>query len=308
MILALIIVVVILIISIFTYIFFTSLFLLYGCYKAGKDYDEILYYRRGAWLYRKIEFIGGLAFSLIFLYLSYLGTIQLTSMVNAPAIINIAYIIVMIVIIGLAIYGILQTFAKRLNAWLGTYFILVTIYTVYLVLKIFIGLTSNSSNESPSILSVIGLLILDLFILVYSISSIIGKQGEILAEKIKRFKQDTLILWLIFSKAAWEFAANYPYGLLGIPQTLGITFYTEARTILVLVTNIGIFVIFIILVIVFGYNGIKGYGSEKERLEAGKIELFLAKKSGEREDHIEPSANTKREDEHKIKPIEGKKE
>ncbi len=291
MIIMLVVIVVIIVISIFSYIFFTSLFLLYGCYKMSKDIDERIYYKRGAWIWRGLEFWGGLALSLLFIYLAYIGTFEAMNMTSAPQILNVAYIAVIIVIIGLAIYGLLQSFGKKFNAWLGTYFILITIYTAYLVLKVFLGFT-NGTGE-PSIFTIIGLLVLDLFILLYSISSIIGKQGEFLAERFKRFKQETLILWLIFSKAAWEFAVYFPYGTLGVPQALGIppqafgvTYYTQLGTIVVTVTNIMVLIIFIILIVVFGYIGIQGYDEEKLRLKAGKIDVWLSRKSGERPEHV----------------------
>jgi len=285
MIIMLVVIVAIIIISIFSYIFFTSLFLLYGCFKMSKEIDERIYYKHGAWFWRGLEFWGGLIISLLFIYLAYLGTFEAMTMTNAPEIINIAYIAVIIAVIGLAIYGLMQSFGKKFNAWLGTYFILITIYTAYLVIKVFLGFT-DGTGESSSIFTIIGLLVLDLFILLYSISSIIGKQGEFLAERFKRFKQETLILWLIFSKAAWEFAVYFPYGTLGIVQALGISDYTQLGTLVVTVTNISVLIIFIILIVVFGYIGIQGYDEEKKRLKAGKIEVWLAKKSGERTKHV----------------------
>lgn len=287
MILFLIVIVFFIIVSIFSYIFFTSLLLLYGCFKMSKEIDERLYYKRAAWFWRGLEFFGGFAISLIFLYLAYIGTFEAISVTNAPQIINLAYVVVLIVFIFIAVYGLIHSFGRKFNGWLGTYFILVTIYTVYLVLKVFLGLTGGAGQTS-SLTTIIGLLILDLFILVYSISSIIGKQGEILAERFKKFKKDTLILWLIFSKAAWEFAVNFPYGTLGIVQALGITFYTELGSIVIIVTNISVLVIFLILVVIFGYTGIQAYGEEKKRLKTGKIEIWLSKKSGERIDHERP--------------------
>ena len=303
MIIMLVVIVAIIVISIFSYIFFTSLFLLYGCYKMSKEVDERIYYKHGAWIWRGLEFWGGLALSLLFIYLSYLGTFEAMTMTSAPEILNIAYIAVIIAIIGLAIYGLIQSFGKKFNAWLGTYFILITIYTVYLVLKVFLGLTGGT-GESSSIFTVVGLLILDLFILLYSISSIIGKQGEFLAERFKRFKQETLILWLIFSKAAWEFAVYFPYGTLGIVQALGIPGYTQLGTIVVTVTNIMVLIIFIILIVVFGYIGIQGYGEDKIRLKAGKIDVWFSRKSGERTEHVRHVSKVQKTD----KEIENKRD
>lgn len=303
MIILLVAIVVIIVVSIFSYIFFTSLFLLYGCYKMSKEIDERIYYKHGAWFWRGLEFWGGLTLSLLFIYLSYLGTFEAMTMTNAPEFLNIAYIAVIIAIIGLAIYGLMQSFGKKFNAWLGTYFLLITIYTVYLVLKVFLGLTGGT-GESSSIFIIIGLLVLDLFILLYSISSIIGKQGEFLAERFKRFKQETLILWLIFSKAAWEFAVYFPYGTLGIVQAIGILDYTQLGTLVVTMTNISVLIIFIILIVVFGYIGIQGYDEEKKRLKAGKIEVWLAKKSGERTEHVRHVSKIRESDKEIINKID----
>ena len=66
MIIMLVVIVAIIIVSIFSYIFFTSLFLLYGCYKMSKDIDERIYYKHGAWFWRGLEFWGGLILSLLF--------------------------------------------------------------------------------------------------------------------------------------------------------------------------------------------------------------------------------------------------
>jgi hypothetical protein len=299
MILLLFVIVIIIIISVFSYIFFTSLFLLYGCFKMSKEIDERLYYKHGAWFWRGLEFWGGLAISLLFIYLAFVGTFEAISMTDAPEIISIAYIAMIIVIICLAIYGLIHSFGRKFNGWLGSYFLLVTIYTVYLVLKVFLGLTGGG-GESSSLSTIILLLILDLFILVYSISSIIGKQGKYAAEKFKRFKQETLILWLIFSKAAWEFALNFPYGALGIVQAFGITYYSEIGSIVNTVSNIGVLIIFLILVVIFGYSGIQSYGEEKKRLKGGKIEVWLAKKSGEREDHVRPKSDNIKVEESEI--------
>ncbi|MFX0072189.1 MAG: hypothetical protein ACFFAO_13965 [Candidatus Hermodarchaeota archaeon] len=269
----------------------------------SKEIDERLYYKHGAWFWRGLEFWGGLAISLLFIYLAFIGTFEVISMTNAPEIISIAYIAMMIVIISLAVYGLIHSFGRKFNGWLGSYSLLITIYTVYLVLKVFLGLT-GSTGVSSSLSTIILLLILDLFILVYSISSIIGKQGEYAAEKFKRFKQETLILWLIFSKAAWEFAVNFPYGTFGIPQSLGITYYSDIGSIVNTVTNIGVLIIFLILVVIFGYNGIQSYGEEKKRLKGGKIEVWLAKKSGERDDHIRPKSEDLDVDESEIMDID----
>ncbi len=211
------------IVSVFSYFFFTSYFLLYGIFRTSMDTDEKLYYKRGAWLWRQIEFWGGLflalALLLVFLYITWTAAI----IANVTELIVTAYIAVILVIIGLTIFGLIYSFKRKFNAWLGTYFILVTIYTFYLNLKVFMQLYSGDETTSTIYISTL-LLVLDLFILIYSVSCILGTQGEILAEKLPKFKTQTIFLYLIFSKEAREYAANFPYGTLGFVQIHGFTY------------------------------------------------------------------------------------
>ena len=282
MVILLFIVVIILVIAIFSYIFLSSYFILQGCYSAGKKLDEKLYYKKGAWLWRRLEYHGGLAFSLILLFIFLILTWTAAEQTGVNVLIIIAYLVVIIVIISLAIYGVfISLIKKRLNGWLGTYFLIVTAYTFYLVLKVFMGLYSGPESES-SLYMVIVLIILDVLILLYSIGSILGSKGEILAEKLK-INLDSALLWLIFSKAALEFALNYPYGLFGAPQSLGIEDIQELGATLNLIANLLILVMFFFLIIIFGFYGIHKYGKEKDTMKAKRKEM-KARKSGKREE------------------------
>lgn len=278
------IIVILLIISVFSYIFFTSFFFLYGCYRAGKKTDERLYYKKGSWFWRKLEYFGGLTISLTLLFVFLMLTWTATTITGVTVLLLIAYIAVIIVIMFFAVLSlIISLFQKRLNAWLGVYFLFITGYTFYLVLKVFLSLYGTSGGESP-LYWIIVLIILDLLILIYSISSILGTKGEILVEKFKIVKMDTALLWLIFCKASWEFAANFPYGTFGFAQAMGIQNVTEIGYIVNLIANILILAVFFFLIIIFGFYGLKAYGEDKERMKAGKIELTQARKSGERDD------------------------
>jgi len=278
------------IISVFTYVFFTSFFSLYGCYQMGKELDERLYYRKHSWFWRSIEFFGGLGLSVILLLVFLFATWEATRIVGVTDIIIVAYIVVLIVIAGLTLYTFVSSVKMKFNAWLGPFFLLITFYTFYLVLRIFMGFTSGtgtSSNTTGDLTTTgtfIALLFLDLFILIYSVSCILGSQGKILAEKIPRFKQDTLLLWLIFSKISWEYASNFPYGTLGIAQLIGLESVQILGSLLRLVVSVSILIIFIVLIVVFGVKGIRIYGDEIEKMKSGKQELIYSKKTGERTD------------------------
>ena len=197
-------IVVILIVAVLSYVFLTSYFIVSGCYKAGRDRDEKLYYKKGAWFWRRLEFHGGLAFSLILLFVFLFATLEIASLTDVTGLIVIAFIAVIIVLIVLTIYCYIENILKRrLNAWLGTFFVFITGYTFYLVLKVFLRLYEGT-GEAPPLYQVIALLFLDLFILLYSIGAILGKQGEVLSKKMKGvFSIDTILLWLIFCKAAF---------------------------------------------------------------------------------------------------------
>ena len=282
--------VIFMIVSIFSYIFFTSFFSLYGCYQMGKELDERLYYRKLSWLWRGLEFFGGLILSVLLLLVFLFATWEATRIVGVTEIISVAYIVVIGVIASLTVYMLVSSVKKKFNAWLGTYFLLITFYTFYLVLRIFMGIasetgpTSSTSDDLAASGIFVALLLLDIFILIYSISCILGSQGEILAEKLPRFKQETLLLWLIFSKISWEYAANFPYGTLGIVQEIGIQEVQILGILLRVVVSVVVLIIFIVLTVVFGVKGIRRYGDEIDIMKKGKEEMVYSKKTGERTD------------------------
>jgi hypothetical protein len=78
----------------------------------------------------------------------------------------------------------------------------------------------------------------------YTIGILVGKRAELISKKIKLFKADTILIWLIFSKAAYEMAIINNPGLvsdknwwvltififlLGIVGVLGIATYKKYR-------------------------------------------------------------------------------
>ena len=291
-------IVVVLIVAVLSYIFLTSYFIVAGCYKAGKDRDEKLYYKKRAWLWRRLEFHGGLAFSFILLFIFLFATLEIASLTNVTGLIVIAFIAVIIVLIVLTIYCYIQAFFKRrLNAWLGTFFVFITGYTFYLVLKVFLRLYEGT-GEAPPLYQVIALLLLDLFVLLYSIGAILGKQGEVLAKKTKIFSMDTILLWLIFCKAAFEFGSNFPWGTFGLIQAFGFGNPSEIGPLFNLIAVCSILAIFFFLTIIYGFYGIHQYGKEKEHLKAKRKEIMEARKSGERDDdQIKPDKKITLEEE-----------
>ncbi|MBN1803553.1 MAG: hypothetical protein JW891_18730 [Candidatus Lokiarchaeota archaeon] len=206
--------------SIISYMFMTSWFILYGLILTSKKIDSNLKERKGKKFTRTIEFLGGLAFSLVLLVLFYFApVIDVQKIIFKNEVpyylgiyLTVAYIIVGAAIIGIGVLCFYYVFKKSFNAWYGIFVVLAAGYTFYLVLKIFLAITSPESGSERSLLTEIALLIADVFIIVYAISTLLGKQAEILASKFKRFGLDTAFIWLLFSKASYEFVVNFPYG------------------------------------------------------------------------------------------------
>jgi hypothetical protein len=60
------------------------------------------------------------------------------------------------------------------------------------------------------------MLIGDFAIILYSVATLMGSQAELLMKRLnrKRIGIDTIVLWLVFSKVAYEFARNFPFSQL----------------------------------------------------------------------------------------------
>ncbi len=261
-------------VSIISYVVLTSIFTLYGCYQGGRSLDEKLYCKKHSWFTRGVEFWGGILIALLMLFTFMYATVeQVIEQYGFSIVILLAipYVLVMIVVIALVIFSLIFLLGGRLNAWLGTYFIFVAIYTLYLVLRVLTGLTNGTEEggASQSILLYFGMLVLDLGILFYTISSIFSN-SDVLEKKLKVFNEDSILLWLIFSRAAWEFAVNFPYEIIaGIPIGY-VELIVQIGPWLNLGKNIAILALFILLALLFGIYGVVTYGKEKEHMKVKK--------------------------------------
>jgi hypothetical protein len=233
---------------------------------------KLFKYPKSRTFIRAIIFFGGIAGSLLLLYLFILGPtlfdFSLISTVEVPLFLNLAYVVVGCVIIGLAIFGLILMFKRIFNAWLGIFFIMVATYTLFLVVKIYLGLDEGAINTVQSIWTDIGMLIIDLAIILYSLSTLLGKNAEFLAKRFKRMGIDTAIIWLIFSKVAYEFIHHFPYNIfeaINIPwiQTLSVL----NNDIINLSKNIAVLAFFIVLLLVIGIYEIKKYTKQQKELK-----------------------------------------
>jgi len=260
-------------ISILSYIFLTSWFILYGAYLTSKRLDNNLKTRVHSTLYRGFLFIGGIIGALLLLggYLfgsTYIGDLMgITITQSIYNILNYVVLIVGLMIIVFSIIGIVYLFKGIFNAWLGIFSILTVIYTFYLLVKIFFSL-SSTGGASSSIYTQFALIAVDLFIILYSISTLMGSQANLLFKRLnlKRIDLDTILIWLIFSKVAYEFAHNFPYNwLAGFPYIDILSYLDES--IVNLGKNIGVLIFFILILAVLGLYQMHKYSIKEKKFK-----------------------------------------
>ena len=259
--------------SLFSYVFFTSWFILYGTYLSSKRLDETLKRRVHSSFYRVIQFFVGSLLSIVLLVAYLFGSqtigdlIGLTFTLAVYDTLNYVVIFIGIIVIIFIIIGIVFMFKRIFNAWLGMFSLSVVIYTFYLLIKIFLALRSTGGEES-SIATQSIMLIVDLLILIYSISTLMGSQAELLSKKIgiKRIGVDSVLIWLVFSKVAYEFIHNYPFTLFsGFAYIDFIDILDEA--IINLLKNIGVLIFFLIILVALGFHQIKKYNLNERKFK-----------------------------------------
>lgn len=257
--------------SIFSYFFFTSWFILYGAYLSSKRLDDSFKRRVHSSFYRTIQFFGGSILSIVLLAAYLVGSrtigvlvgLTLTQVVYDT--LNYVVAFIGIIVIIFIIVGIVFMYKRIFNAWLGMFSLSVVIYTFYLLIKIFLALRSTGGEET-SITTQIIMLFVDLGILIYSVSTLMGSQAELLSKKIgiKRIGVDSVLIWLVFSKVAYEFIHNYPFALFsGFAYVDFIDILDEA--VINLVKNIGVLFFFLILLVTLGFYQIKKYNLNEKK-------------------------------------------
>ncbi len=255
-------VLILIVISILSYIFVTSLFTLHNCYKWGVDLDEKLYKlpKLLNFLLRIITFVGGLILSIIIMLLianigfnwGIIPEEVLSELGHIPWVMITFFIILFLVCL-------LFLFIGKFNAWLGIFLLYVSVYGSYLILKASLSLIR--SEESVLVLPIqISLYFFDLFLLLVTMGSLIGKKAEIISKKLNFLKSEVIIIWLIFSKSAYEFTFAFPdEDISSMPVTFS-------------------FIVFIPLFLFIGFYGIYNYFKlKKQRKEKKKAKKLKRK-------------------------------
>ena len=253
-------------ISIISYIFITSLFTLHNCYKWGVDLDEKLYKMPKLlnFLLRIIAFVGGLLLSIIIMLL--IANIGFNWNIIPEDVLNelghIPWVMISLFTV-LFLVCLIFLFIGKFNAWLGIFLIYVSVYGSYLILKASFNLIK--SEESVLALPIqISLYFFDLFLLLVTMGSLIGKKTEIISKKLKFIKSEVIIIWLIFSKSAYEFTFVLPTPDEGMPVSYSFIMIS--------------FIIFIPLFLFIGFYGIYNYFKlKKQRKEKKKAEKLKRK-------------------------------
>ncbi|TET02566.1 MAG: hypothetical protein E3J90_02515 [Promethearchaeota archaeon] len=259
--------------SLISYVFFTSWFILYGAYLSSKRLDNTLKRRVHSSFYRVIQFSGGSILSILLLTAYIIGSedigtlIGLTFTLDIYDALNYVVLFIGIIIIIFIVVGIIYMFKRIFNAWLGMFSLSVVIYTFYLLIKIFLALRSTG-GEGTSIPTQIIMLIVDLFILLYSISTLMGSQAELLSKRlrIKRIGVDSILIWLVFSKVAYEFIHNYPFTLFsGFAYNEFINLLDE--NVINLIKNIFVLLFFLLILVTLGFHQIKKYNLNERQFK-----------------------------------------
>jgi hypothetical protein len=270
--------------SIFSYLFFTSWFIFYAAYLSSRKLDNNLKKREHSKTFRSIEFFGGTLFSILILtgYIlnsdvigAYLGT-TIASIIGYSN--YVVFFVILVIIIFFAI-GTIFLFKKVYNAWLGMFFLYLVIYTFYLLVKIFLAYRSATTETDPSLLIQILLFIVDCGILLYTISTLMGPQASLLFSrlKIKRIGLDSVLLWLVLSKVAYEFVHYFPYKALEpfknyIPAFEFISGITGS--LVNFIKNIFVLVFFLLILLILGIYEFRKYvKNEKSLLKDKGIKL-----------------------------------
>ncbi|MFX0017539.1 MAG: hypothetical protein ACFFAK_03460 [Promethearchaeota archaeon] len=265
--------------SVFSYIFFSSWFILYGAYLIARNIDERLKRHDYRKITRSLTFSGGVLFSLFLLVIMFVPALGILDIIYTfipelstyPIIIlgvRILFIIVGVILVTFAFLTLVGLTRKTFNAWIGIFAILVVIYTYYLVVKVFIALKSVGGGGSSSPVTQILMILIDIFIILYSISTLMGSQAELLGKRVfkksMRIGIDTILLWLVFSKVAYEFVHYFPYDWLqGLPYIDFITILNES--IINLLRNIGILIFFIAVLVILGLYEIRKYNINEKK-------------------------------------------
>ncbi len=289
------------IVSFIFYIFITSIFSMYYCYKYGISLDDTFYKLPTpvAFTWRWLIFLVGTAAAIALIL--FIGAVSVgTTKIIVIVVIGgqefyihrfveiIPYIIVGI-IIGLVAISLLALLLQKnhpFNAWLGLFVLFSSLYGAVLMVNAFLG--GEVANVSPILdnpFTYVILFIFDVFLILYTISCLIGSKAEIILDlKIfKPIKPDGILIFLILCKVAYEFGTYF----LADNEVIGVN--------AVLLKNVAVFFLFLPLMIIMGLVGIFQYDKiKKERKDEKFAKKARKSRDKERKKRIKEREKEKR--------------
>ncbi len=266
------------IVSFIFYIFITSIFTMYYIYSYGISMDETFYKMPTpiAFTWRWIIFIVGIAAAvalILFIGAVSVGTTKISVIIKVGKqellihrFVEIIPYIIIGIIIGLTAISLLALILQKnhpFNAWLGIFVLFSALYGAVLMINAFLG--GEVANVSPILdnpVTYFILFIFDVFLILYTISCLIGSKAEIILDlKIfKPIKPDGVLIFLILCKVAYEFGTFF----LADNKIIGVN--------AVLLKNILVFFLFLPLMVIMGLAGILQYDKIKKERKDEKIE------------------------------------
>ena len=297
-------------VSFISYIFITSTFSMYYCFKYGMHLDDAFAKlpRPIAFFWRWFVFLAGTIIALLIIYFIgavSIGTTPLHGTITIVGrefrindIVRFVPTIIIGIILALVVISLLALIFggnHALHAWLGLFFLFSSVYGAVLMINAFLG--GDVSNVSPLLdnpLTYALIFAFELILILYTISVLIGSKAEIILDLkvFKPIKPDGILIFLILSKVAYEFGdillADYEYGGANI----------------VLLKNVAVFWLFIPLMVFMGLYGIMNYGKVKRER---KTEQYFKKKQ-KTEDKEQRNRMNQEEKERKQRQKEQEKE
>lgn len=256
-------------VSFIFYIFLTSIFSMYYCYRYGVKMDEVFYKMPApvAFVWRWTIFLIFTAVAIFIVFFVGAISIGVTEITVLLTIGNYQFrlydfvryvpIVIIGIIIGLLVISFISMIIGKnhpFNAWLGIFFLFSGVYACVLMVNTFLG--GQIANVSPLLdnpFTYLLIYVFEVLVILYTISTLIGTKAEIILDLkvFKPIKQDGILIFLILCKVADEFG-DY---LLVDNKIAGVN--------AVLLKNVAIFWLFIPLMVIMGLYGIISYGKIK---------------------------------------------
>ncbi|MFX0140209.1 MAG: zinc-ribbon domain-containing protein [Candidatus Hodarchaeota archaeon] len=197
------------------WIFSTALFTMQNCYNKTIEWDNKI----KNWV-TPVNYIIRIGLFLVGAYISLVILAQFTRfalyLINEPShyyelIIMFVYLSMWFTVIILFLVGLFAIFFKRINLWLGLFFIFIVVYAISIMIDVIQWEMAGSANYVPL---QIGQYFYKLYLLLSSISLLISKRFDNISKKIK-IRPETIIILLLFSLGMFELGM----GMIGKTQT-----------------------------------------------------------------------------------------